>query len=161
MMKAKEVLYLLKITRQTLSKYVHDGVIEVTRLPNGKYEYHADSVYHFLNKEMKKDTYIYANVSSKQQKDELEKQIALLKEFCADQGYPVSKIFSDMSDNFSLNSRKSFYQMLDAVIQDKVCRVVILNKTILSNSEFDLFLYLFRTYHCEIIVAESLMSDEV
>ena len=38
-MKAKEVLRLLRISRQTLTKYVKDGLIEVETLPNGRYEY--------------------------------------------------------------------------------------------------------------------------
>ena len=35
-MKAKEVLRLLRISRQTLTKYVKDGLIEVETLPNGR-----------------------------------------------------------------------------------------------------------------------------
>lgn len=48
-MKAKEVLELLQITRQTLTRYVKKGYIKVKVLPTGKYVYDDDSVYVFLN----------------------------------------------------------------------------------------------------------------
>ena len=49
-MKAKDVLNKLRVTRQTLTKYVALGYIKVTKLPNGQYNYDEDSVYSFLNK---------------------------------------------------------------------------------------------------------------
>ena len=36
-MKTKEVLQLLRISRATLTKYVKNGLIKVTVLPNGRY----------------------------------------------------------------------------------------------------------------------------
>ena len=48
-MKSYEVLKLLKISRPTLTSYVKSGKIAVTKLPNGYYDYHIDSVYKFLN----------------------------------------------------------------------------------------------------------------
>ena len=61
-MKANEVLNLLRITRPTLTKYVKEGIIKVDKLPNGRYEYDSNSVYSFLNKDVKRKTYIYARV---------------------------------------------------------------------------------------------------
>ena len=48
-MKAKEVLKILKICRQTLTNYVKSGKIKVTRIGNGYYDYNESSVYAFLN----------------------------------------------------------------------------------------------------------------
>ena len=81
-MKANEVLKLLRISRQTLTKYVKNGIIKVELLPNGRYEYDENSVYLFLNKDLKRKTYIYARVSTSKQKPDLENQIELLKQFC-------------------------------------------------------------------------------
>ena len=44
-LKAAEVLRILGITRQTLTKYVKENKIQVSRQPNGQYLYNADSVY--------------------------------------------------------------------------------------------------------------------
>ena len=47
-MKSKNVLKLLNITRQTLTKYVKDKKIRVNVLPNGFYDYNDDDVYSFI-----------------------------------------------------------------------------------------------------------------
>ncbi|SET19902.1 MerR HTH family regulatory protein, partial [Anaerobranca gottschalkii DSM 13577] len=41
--KSKEVLELLQISRPTLTKYVKEGLIKVSVLPNGRYDYDKDS----------------------------------------------------------------------------------------------------------------------
>ena len=43
-MLSKEVLDLLKITRPTLTKYVKNGIIKVSVLPNGRYDYCKEDV---------------------------------------------------------------------------------------------------------------------
>ena len=80
-MQAKEVLSLLKISRQTLTKYVKEGIIKTELLSNGRYDYDTDSVYAFLNKDLKRKTYIYARVSTSKQKPDLDNQIELLIQF--------------------------------------------------------------------------------
>jgi predicted site-specific integrase-resolvase len=66
----------------TLSKYVKEGTIQVTLLPNGRYEYDEKSVYNFLNKDLPRKTIAYARVSTKKQKKDLESQIQLIKNYC-------------------------------------------------------------------------------
>lgn len=79
-MKAQKVLKLLQI--QTLTKYVKDGILEVEVLGNGRYNYVDESVYKFLNKDIK--TVIYARVST--QKNDLSNQVELLKTYCFSNG---------------------------------------------------------------------------
>ncbi len=72
-MRSKEVLNLLRVTRPTLTKYVKSGKIKVIRKPNGHYDYDEESVYAFLIKDVRRNTYIYARVSTSKQKKDLEK----------------------------------------------------------------------------------------
>ena len=44
-MKANRVLKILNVTRPTLVKYVKDGTIRTTTLPNGTYDYNDEDVY--------------------------------------------------------------------------------------------------------------------
>lgn len=157
-MRSKEVLNLLRITRPTLTKYVKSGIIKVVRKPNGQYEYDEDSVYAFLNKDVKRKTYIYARVSTSKQKKDLENQIELLKQFCFTNGYTVSGIFADVASGISFEKRKEFFAMLDDLLAGKVERVVITYKDRLSRVGFDLFLHLFQKYHCEIVVMSEVGS---
>ena len=160
-MKANEALNLLRITRPTLTKYVKEGIIKVDKLPNGRYEYDSNSVYSFLNKDVKRKTYIYARVSTSKQKADLDNQIELLKQFCFTNGYVISGIYSDIASGISFEKRSNFFKMLDDIIDNKVEKVVITYKDRLSRVGFDLFYHLFKKYNCEIIVMSEIGSEKL
>ena len=101
-MKSKEVLKLLQISRVTLSSYVRSGLIRVTRLPNGYYNYHDDSVFAFLGIDNRINI-IYARVSTYKQKKDLEKQIELLFYHCFNNDIIIEDIFSDISSGIDLD----------------------------------------------------------
>ncbi|SET09410.1 MerR HTH family regulatory protein [Anaerobranca gottschalkii DSM 13577] len=124
-MKSKEVLELLQISRPTLTKYVKEGLIKVSVLPNGRYDYDKDSVYKLFNKGVERKTYIYARVSTPKQKADLDNQIQLLKQFCFSNGYCISRVFSDIASGISFEKRKDFFKMLDDVMAGKVVKNII------------------------------------
>lgn len=165
-MKSCEVLRLLRISRPTLTKYVKDGVIRVVELPNGRYDYDADSVYAIINRGVPRKTCIYARVSTQKQKNDLANQISRLEQFCAAKGYSISGVFSDIASGISFDKRTGFFELLDEVIENKVERVIITYKDRLSRVGFDLFYHLFKKYNCEIVImndsgSEKLDSQEI
>lgn len=160
-MKSHEVLNVLRITRPTLTKYVKEGLIKVTKLPNGWYDYDEESVYKFLNKDVKRKTYIYARVSTSSQKKDLENQIELLKQFCFSNGYTINGVYSDIASGISFENRKQFFDLLDDVIDRKVERVVITYKDRLSRVGFNLFYHLFKRFDCEIVVMSDVGSQKL
>lgn len=160
-MKSKEVLELLQITRPTLTKYVKEGLIKTTTLPNGRYDYDSESVYKLFNKGVERKTYIYARVSTSKQKNDLENQINLLKQFCFSNGYKISKIYSDIASGISFEKRKDFFLMLDDIISGKVERIIITYKDRLSRVGFELFYHLFKKYNCEIVIMSEIGSSKL
>lgn len=160
-MKSKEVLELLQITRPTLTKYVKEGLIKTTTLPNGRYDYDSESVYKLFNKGVERKTYIYARVSTPKQKNDLENQINLLKQFCFSNGYKISKIYSDIASGISFEKRKDFFLMLDDIISGKVERIIITYKDRLSRVGFELFYHLFKKYNCEIVIMSEIGSSKL
>ena len=108
-MTAKEVLRVLQITRQTLTKYVKHGKIKVIVKGNGRYDYDADSVYKMLNKDIERKTYLYARVSIPKQKKDLENQVQLLKNFCFQNGYIIHGIYQDIASGISFEKRNEFF----------------------------------------------------
>ena len=160
-MKSKEVLELLQITRPTLTKYVKEGIIRTITLPNGRYDYSKEDVFKLFNKGVERKTYIYARVSTPKQKKDLENQVQLLKQFCFSNGWVINKVFQDVASGISFDKRKDFFKMLDDIIQNKVERVVITYKDRLSRVGFELFYYLFKKYHCEIIVMSDIGSEKL
>ena len=160
-MKAKEVLHILKVTRQTLTKYVKEGRVKVTVKGNGQYDYDSDSVYKLLNKDIERKTYIYARVSTSKQKHDLENQVQLLKTFCFQNGYVLNGVYRDIASGISFGKRKEFFDLLDEVLVGKVKRVIITYKDRLSRVGFELFSYLFAKHGCEIVVLSEVGSTEL
>ena len=160
-MTAAEVLRILQITRPTLTKYVKEGKLKVTVKGNGRYDYDADSVYKMLNKDIERKTYLYARVSTSKQKKDLENQVQLLKNFCFQNGYIINGIYQDIASGISFDKRKQFFEMLDDILAGKVNKVIITYKDRLSRVGFELFVYLFRKYGCEIIVVSEVGSEKL
>ena len=160
-MKTKDVLRILGITRPTLTKYVKNGTIGITELANGRYDYNEDDVYKFLNKDCKRKTVIYARVSTKKQKKDLENQIEMLKQFCFMNGYTLSGIYSDIASGISFENRKEFFTLLDEVIAGKVDKVIITYKDRLSRVGFELFKHLFLRFNTQIIVLSEIGDSKL
>ena len=151
---AKDVLRILQVSRPTLTKYVKTGIIRVHVMPNGHYDYNEEDVYKFLNKDVKRKTYIYARVSTPKQKPDLKNQIQLLKQFCFANGYTINGVFSDIASGIS-------FDLLDDVLAGRVERVVVTYKDRLSRVGYDLFYYLFQKYNCEIVVMSEVGSETI
>ena len=160
-MKAKEVMSLLRISRPTLCKYVKSGIIKTTKLGNNQYDYDEESVYAFLNKDVKRKTVIYCRVSTSKQKQDLVNQEEMLKQFCFSNGYTISSIYSDIASGIDFDNRTQFFLMLDEIIAGRIDKVIITYKDRLSRMGFSLFAHLFKRFGCEIIVMSGVGSTKL
>lgn len=160
-MKAKDVLKVLKISRQTLTRYVKQGILKVWRKENGQYEYDDKSVYKFLNRDVERKTVIYARVSTNKQKKDLEKQIELLKQYSFMRGLTIGGIYSDIGSGVAFDNREEFFVMLEEIIAGKISTVVVAYKDRLSRVGFDLFKRLFGQFGCEIVVTSEVGSPKL
>jgi putative resolvase len=68
-------------------------------------------------------TVIYARVSTRKQKQDLENQIEMLKTFCYSNGWTINAVFSDIASGISFKDRKDFFAMLDLVASGQIERV--------------------------------------
>ena len=114
-----------------------------------------------LNKDIERKNYLYARVSTSKQKKDLENQVLLLKNFCFQNGYIINGIFQDVASGISFDKRKQFFDMLDEVLAGRVKRVIITYKDRLSRVGFELFVYLFEKYGCEIVVISDIGSEKL
>lgn len=160
-MKSKEVLKILRCSRASLTKYLKQGKIKARLLSNGYYDYDSESVYQFLNKDIKRKTVIYGRVSTNKQKKDLENQIELLKNFCFQNGYILSGIYSDIASGITFENRKDLFNLLEEIFDNKVERVVIMYKDRLSRVGFDFFKTLFKKFGCEIVVMSEIGSNKL
>jgi putative resolvase len=160
-MKASEVLKLLKVTRQSLSSYVKQGLIKTNILGNGRYDYDEKSVYNFLNKNIDRKNVLYARVSTNKQKNDLKHQIEILKQYAFSNGIKVNEIKSDIASGISFSKRKEFFELLDDIINYKIDNVIITYKDRLSRIAFEFFSILFSKFGTNIIVISEIGNEKL
>ena len=163
-MKASEVMDTLNISRSTLYRLVKSEKIKVTRLPNGRLDYDEKSVYDYLLKmhgnSQKRKTVIYARVSTNKQKEDLENQIEMLKQFCISNGWKIDGIYSDVVSALDFDNRKQFWKLFEKVLNHKIERVVITYRDRLTRIGWNFFESLFKKYGTEIIVINDYHNDK-
>ena len=160
-MRAREVLALLGITQPTLGEYVKKGYIKATTLPSGRRDYDEESVYLFLNRGVPRKNYIYARVSTSNQKSSLENQVNLMLNYCMTNGIQIGGVFKDIASGISFENRKDFFKLLDIVISRKADKVIITYKDRLSRVGFELFKTLFEKFGTQIIVISEVGSTKL
>lgn len=150
-MKCSDVLKTLKVTRQTLCRYVKEGVIKVTKLASGRYDYDKESVFKFLNKENERKNVIYGRVSTIKQKVDLDNQINDLKKFCLNSSIIIHDEYKDVGSGINFD-RKEFNRLLDDVVSGEISTVYITYKDRLSRISFNMFKNLFSKFGTNIVV---------
>ena len=150
-MKSAKVLKILKVTRQTLTKYVKNGEIRVETQPNGMYIYNDDDVYRKAGIPAERTNAVYARVSTAKQKKDLDNQVQSIIQYCNNNGIKIDKVFKDVSSGMNFD-RKQFRDMMSMVLDYKIDTIYITYKDRFSRISFDLFERLFMEYNCKIVV---------
>lgn len=153
-MKAKEALKILGVTRATLCKYVKEGLIKVTEMKNGYYDYDDDSVYAFIGQyRNKRNTLVisYARVSTQAQKSQLKEQSQRIYNSCTVKGITIDRQIEDIKSGMSFE-RNGFDELCKEVIRGNVKFVVIENKDRLVRFGFEMFEKFFKYFGTTIIV---------
>ena len=161
-MRANEVMSVLNITRQTLSKYVKNGYIIVHILPSGRYVYDDFSVYSIIGVKAKKRNtriYSYARVSTNAQKEHLHQQSQRIYEYCLSNGITIDKQIEDIKSGMSFD-RNGFQKLCEDIIRGNVEMVVIENKDRLMRFGFELFEGFFRYFGTKILVINDAIQNK-
>jgi predicted site-specific integrase-resolvase len=159
-MKAKEVLKILRISRQTLCNYHKKGLIGAVTLPNKKFSYDEEDVFKLINKSVSRSNVLYCRVSTNKQKKDLENQEELLKTFCIKNGVVVNDSYKDVGSGINFD-RKEFQRLVNDVINYKISKVFITYKDRLSRISFDLFKDLFESFNTQIIVLNEVNDEKL
>ena len=93
----------------------------------------------------------YARVSSRSQKDDLERQIEAIKEYCKQQGYSNVLILKDVSSGLN-EKRRNFKKLLEMVKNRLVSKVIIAYPDRLTIFGFETLKFFFNAFGVEIIV---------
>ena len=161
-MKAKHVMEILQIHRNTLYRYVKDGKIRVTLMANGYYDYNDDDVYAFIGKRKEKHgTKIisYSRVSTTKQKDQLKEQTQRIYNSCISRCLNLDEQFEDIGSGMS-SDRKNFNKICQMIFKGEVDSLVIENKDRLTRFGFEMLEQFFKYFGTSIIVLNEAIENK-
>lgn len=149
--KAKEARKQLGVTDVTLRTWATAGKIKYIRVEeDGNRLYEVDNFIAEREKEAKEEKrkYIYCRVSSYSQKDDLERQIAYLKE-----RYPEHEVVKDIASGINFH-RKGLNKILVDTMQGIVGEVVVAHRDRLCRIAGDHFEWLFKHYGVNFVIED-------
>ena len=162
-MKAKEVLKILGITRQTLYNYLKQGKVSIKAKYNKNfYEYDDDSVYALIGqKQIKNDRKIvsYSRVSTQNQKEQLKEQTIRIYDSCISRGLTLNKQYEEIKSDMS-GDRPKLQELIREVITGNIELVVIENKDRLVRFGFDILEQIFKYYNTKILVLNDSLENK-
>ena len=148
--KPKDFAELLGVSVKTLQRWDREGILKAKRTPTNRRYYTYDQYLQFKGINIENDNrqiVIYARVSTRNQKDDLQNQVTFLRQFCNAKGIIVDQCIEDYGSGLNYN-RKNWNQLLDEVMEQKIkinkaigtCRYVYNfylshNKTLHDNGE--------------------------
>lgn len=162
--KPKDFAELLGVSVKTLQRWDRDGTLKANRTPTDRRYYTYDQYLQFkgINTvEDNREIVIYARVSTRNQKNDLNNQVEFLKTFCNSKGMIVSQCIEDFGSGLNYN-RKKWNQLLNEVMDNKIKTIVISNKDRFIRFGYDWFEKFCEKFHTSIIVVnnETLSPNE-
>ena len=151
---AAEIKRELHIVPSTLKIWKDTGKIKYKKLSSKKFLYDIDSVTNADESvSFNQQNVIYARVSTSGQKNDLDTQIDVIKNFMLSNGVKPDAVFKDIASGMNEN-RKSFKELLELVFQRKVKCVYVTFKDRLARFGFDYFKSIFSYFGTNIFVLD-------
>ena len=154
----------LGVSIQTLRNWDKEGKLKPTYVTENGYRYYSEEL---LNKfrniknvnKIKKKNILYARVSAKNQKDDLNRQIDNLKQYAYSKGYSF-EIITDIGSGINYK-KEGLLKMINLVECGEVDRIIVLYKDRLIRFGYDLIEYICKLNDTKIeIVDNSTISKE-
>lgn len=145
----KKASEIIGVHWMTLKNWEKQGKIECIRTPGGKRMYNVNK-YLIVNKVSKQEkihtttqprkNICYCRVSTRNQSDDLERQIKYMKE-----SYPTYEIVSEIGSGLNLN-RLKLVNIIKMAINGEINEIVVAHKDRLARFGFDLIEMLVKEY---------------
>lgn len=138
----------LGLTQNTLRKLADDGKLPHIVLPSGHRRYDVEGYVDASASNGPKAKIVYARVSSSQQKDDMRRQVDMLRE-----NYPGYEVVEDVGSGINFR-RKGLRSVLERSMRGDVGVVVVAHRDRLARFAFDLVEWILRSNGVELVVHE-------
>ena len=155
--KPKDFAELLGVSVKTLQRWDRDGILKANRTPTDRRYYTYEQYLQFKGVQTendRRDTVIYARVSTKNQKGDLQNQVEFLKQFCNAKGMIVNQCIEDFGSGLNYN-RKKWNQLLDEVMENKIKTIVISDKDRFIRFGYDWFEKFCEKFNTKIMIVNN------
>ena len=152
---------ILGVSAQTLRNWDANGKLHPHHTSSNGYRYYShEQLSQVMNIKPNIDRKVigYCRVSSKKQKDDLQRQIDNMKMYLISQGKPF-EIISDIGSGINYK-KKGLKELIKLITQNKVEKVVVLYKDRLLRFGFELIEYVASLYNCEIEIIDNTEKSE-
>ena len=146
----KEASKLLGVHVKTIQKWDREGKIRCVRTVGGRRRVPESEIKRILGIREERKIVGYARVSSHTQKDDLERQIELIKAYAKEKGWEI-EILKDVGSGLK-EDRRNFRKLLKMVMNKEVSKVIVAYPDRLTRFGFKILEEFFRSYGTEIIV---------
>ncbi|ABW01677.1 IS607 family transposase [Caldivirga maquilingensis] len=150
-----EVCRRLGIHYVTLKRWIYSSRIRAVRTPSGRWMIPESEIEKIISGEVEAKevkAIIYARVSSSDQRNDLERQIQYLTQYCSAKGYEIVDVLRDVASGLRTN-RRDLLKLFNYVVNGQVDVVVVTYKDRLTGFGFEYLGYFFKQYGVGIEVA--------
>lgn len=143
------------ISDTKLRSWANSQLVRIVKTPGGNRLYHAGDIESLFGQEEteKRRRICYCRVSSQHQKEDLKRQVELLKN-----RFPEEEIIQDIGSGINYK-KPGLQKLLGLVIENKVASITVVDKDRLCRFGFELFEQICRHYKTEILVLFPVSAD--
>ncbi|MFZ2932192.1 MAG: IS607 family transposase, partial [Blautia wexlerae] len=155
--KPKDFAELLGVSVKTLQRWDREGTLKANRTPTDRRYYTYNQYLQFKGIDTENDTrqvVIYARVSIRNQKDDLQNQVSFLRQFCNARGIIVDQCIEEYGSGLNYN-RKKWNKLLDEVMEQKIKTIIITHKDRFIRFGYDWFEKFCMKFHTTIVIVNN------
>jgi excisionase family DNA binding protein len=142
------------VSEATLRKWDKDGKLVAIKTEGGHRRYDIGEIkpetVHRFGFEDSRKTVAYVSVSSRDKKEDSERQKQILKMFCSKNGWTF-EVISDIGSGIDYH-KKGLISLLNAILDDRVGRLVLTHKDRLLRFGAELVFSICEAKHVEVVI---------
>lgn len=146
---------------KTLQRWDREGILTAYRSPSKRRYYTHSQYLEYMGITISENrqNVIYARVSTKNQKDDLENQIDFLIKYCHNNGIEISNIYTDYGSGLNYN-RKNWNKLIDDCNDGKINNIYIAHKDRFVRFGYDWIVNMIEKYtRTKVISIDDIISS--